>query len=293
MKKKLLISFSGGRTSAYMTWWLLKNKQDVYDMIVVFANTGREREETLEFVDKCDKEFSFNVVWVEAFVHNEKGKGTTHVVTNFKDAERNGEPFEDVIFKYGFVNQNSPHCTRELKKAPINSYARSIGWKNYETAIGIRSDEPKRLNWEKKVQNKFLFFAELFHVTKSDVNAFWAQQSFDLNLKSYEGNCDLCWKKGLRKLMTIAKDKPELSDWWREMEQKYENYTPPSRISKANPPYRFFRNNMTIDEIIEESQFPFEPAKDESKTVSDARQLSLWDEYLDSNNGCTESCEVF
>jgi hypothetical protein len=292
-KEKLLISFSGGRTSAYMTWWLLKNMQHKYEMIVVFANTGREREETLEFVDRCDNEFLFNTVWVEAFVHYENKKGTTHVVTNFKDAERDGQPFEDVIFKYGLPNQNAPHCSRELKKQPIKSYARSIGWEKYQTALGIRSDEPQRLNWVAKRKNKFLYFAELFYVTKSDVNRFWSKQSFDLELKSYEGNCDLCWKKGLRKLMTIVKDKPELADWWREMEDKYSMFTPPSREHKAKPPYRFFRDNMTIDEIIEESNLPFELSKDESKEIATHRQLAIWDDYLDSNNGCTESCEVF
>lgn len=293
MKENLLISFSGGRTSAYMTWWLLNNCQDKFNMIIVFANTGREREETLEFVNKCDIEFGFNTVWVEAFVHNENGKGTTHVVTNFKDAERNGQPFEDVIFKYGLPNQNAPHCSRELKKQPIKSYARSIGWKRYQTALGIRSDEPKRLNWVSKRKNKFLYFAELFHVTKSDVNVFWSKQSFDLQLKSYEGNCDLCWKKGLRKLMTIVKDKPELADWWREMDNKYSMVITKSRESKANPPYRFYRDNMTIDEIIEESKFDFIPSRDESKDVDSLKQMLLWDDYLDSNSGCSESCEVF
>jgi hypothetical protein len=293
MKKKLLISFSGGRTSAYMTWWLLKNKQEEYEMIVVFANTGKEREETLQFVHKCDVEFGFNVVWVEALVNNANGIGTQYKITNYINASRNGEPFELIISKYGLPNQNAPHCSRELKKAPIKSYAKSIGWKDYETALGIRSDEQKRLDWNAKTKNKFLYFAELFYVTKSDVNLFWSKQSFDLKLKSYEGNCDLCYKKGLRKLMTIAKNNPELTDWWKEMEQKYENYTPESRIEKAKPPYRFFRDNMTMNDIIEESEIPFEPAKDESKTIADARQIALWDEYLDSNNGCTESCEVF
>lgn len=292
-KEKLLISFSGGRTSAYMTWWLLHNMQHKYEMIVVFANTGKEREETLQFVHKCDVEFNFNVVWVEAFVTQDNGVGTKHIVTNIKYASRNGEPFEDVIAKYGIPNQNAPHCSRELKKQPIKDYAKRLGWQDYYTALGIRSDEPKRLNWESKKKNKFIYFAEFFYVTKSDVNLFWAKQSFDLNLKSYEGNCDLCYKKGLRKLMTIAKNNPELTDWWKQMEFKYENYTPESRELKAKPPYRFFRDFMTTEDIIEESKMPFEESKDESKIILDARQISLWDEYLDSNNGCTESCEVF
>lgn len=131
-------------------------------------------------------------------------------------------------------------------------------------------------------------------VTKDDINLFWSKQSFDLELKSYEGNCDLCWKKSLRKLMTLVSDNPELADWWREMENKYESFTPKSREHNAKPPYRFFRNNMTIDDIIEESKFPFNKAVDESKIhPQKSMQLSMFNEYLDSNGGCIESCEAF
>jgi len=54
VKKNLLISFSGGKTSAYMTHYILNNLMDQYNPVVVFANTGREHEETLEFVRDCD-----------------------------------------------------------------------------------------------------------------------------------------------------------------------------------------------------------------------------------------------
>lgn len=295
-KKKLLISFSGGRTSAYMTWWLLnewKDRND-YDMVVCFANTGREREETLQFVNKCDKEFNFNTVWIEAYVIPEKGEGTSHIVTNIKYASRNGEPFEEVIRKYGIPNAAFLHCTRELKMQPIRSYMRSIGFNKAITALGIRSDEPQRLNWVKAKKEKLVYpFAQFIKVTKSDINLFWSKQTFDLELKSYEGNCDLCYKKGLRKLMTLVKDKPELADWWREMEQKYGNYVPDGRSEIKDLPITFFRNSMNIDDIIEESKLPFDPAKDDSKMIDMWKQQSIWDEYLDSNNGCTESCEVF
>ena len=347
-KEKLLISFSGGRTSAYMAWWLLKNMQHKYEMVVVFANTGKEREETLQFVHKCDVEFDFNTVWVEAVVrvgkiiNNRKhiftirkwnriknklykqgytdsyfkqivnfDAGTINKKVDFKTSDRRGTPFEDVISKYGIPNQNAPHCTRELKQQTIKSYARSIGWKDYQTALGIRSDEPKRLDWVKKHKSNLLYFAELFAVTKSNVNLFWSKQVFDLDLKSYEGNCDLCYKKGIRKLMTIVKDKPEFADWWRKMEQKYGMFIPDGRLEKIEErkalitdnsdgdlievslPIYFFRDKMSIDEVIEESNLPFTTAVDTSKDIDDYRQMAIWDDYLDSNNGCTESCEVY
>ena len=40
IKKKLLVSFSGGETSAYMAQWLKANKSNEFEMIFVFANTG-------------------------------------------------------------------------------------------------------------------------------------------------------------------------------------------------------------------------------------------------------------
>jgi 3'-phosphoadenosine 5'-phosphosulfate sulfotransferase (PAPS reductase)/FAD synthetase len=174
MKQKILISFSGGRTSAFMCWFMLNSwkERDKYEMVVVFANTGKERQETLDFVRSCDRYFGFKTVWVEAVINSISGEGTTHRIVDFNTADRVGNPFEFMIAKYGMPNQNAPHCSRELKKQPIKSYARSIRWFDYQTALGIRTDEPKRLNWIAKKKEKFIYFAELMKVTKSDVNLF-------------------------------------------------------------------------------------------------------------------------
>jgi hypothetical protein len=295
MKKKLRISFSGGRTSAMMTKYFLDNFKDKYEIIVCFANTGKEREETLEFIDKCDKEFGFNVVWIESVKDDKYLETPTFKIVDFKSASRNGEPFEWLISNGGITNQNRPKCTNILKTIPLEKYTKSLGWKKYYTALGIRTDEPQRLNREKAKKERLIYFADVVNVSKSDVNLFWSKQSFDLNLKSYEGNCDLCFKKGLRKLMTIVKENPKLADWWRDMEIKYENFIPEryQHNEKLKAPLRFYRDNMTIDEIIEESKFDFDMSKDESNDIDKFKQMQLWDAYLDSNGGCTESCEVY
>lgn len=59
--KPLLISFSGGRTSAFMTRVLVDYLQD-RERPVVFANTGKEREETLWFINECDKRWKLGVI---------------------------------------------------------------------------------------------------------------------------------------------------------------------------------------------------------------------------------------
>ena len=62
-----IISFSGGRTSSYM----LKHIVDAHrgrlpaETTVVFANTGMERPETLDFIDTCARAWSIDIVWAE------------------------------------------------------------------------------------------------------------------------------------------------------------------------------------------------------------------------------------
>jgi 3'-phosphoadenosine 5'-phosphosulfate sulfotransferase (PAPS reductase)/FAD synthetase len=72
---KILISFSGGRTSAFMCKLILEHPTyNDYEKLFVFANTGKEREETLCFVDQVDKEFNLNLVWLKRIYHQQKAK---------------------------------------------------------------------------------------------------------------------------------------------------------------------------------------------------------------------------
>lgn len=49
-----LISFSGGRTSAYMLWRVLQSNSGLpADAVACFANTGKEDPATYQFIKDC------------------------------------------------------------------------------------------------------------------------------------------------------------------------------------------------------------------------------------------------
>lgn len=247
MIDNLLISFSGGRTSAFMTKYILENvNYDKYNKIIVFMNTGKEREETYKFINDCDQNWNFKTVWIEPVIF-ESGKNTFKIV-DYKTADRTGKAFEDMIKRYGIPNVSFPHCTRELKLNPVRKYMLSIGIKDYLTAMGIRADEPHRLSPKKNI---IYPLASDMVMTSTLIRSFWEKQSFDLQLKDYEGNCDLCWKKSKRKKMTLIKNNNKISDWWSSMEKKY---------SKGN--YNFHRNNESTQDLINESEKPFDKYSD-------------------------------
>ncbi|CNE89972.1 hypothetical protein [Yersinia enterocolitica] len=105
-KQKLLVLNSGGATSAFMTRQLLTKCADEYEMIVCFANTSQENNETLDFVRDCDVNFGFNTVWLEANINPIKGKPTGHKVVSYETAKRSGEVFEEAVKKYGITEQD-------------------------------------------------------------------------------------------------------------------------------------------------------------------------------------------
>jgi len=309
MGKNLLVSFSGGETSGFMSQWIKNHLDDMYDEIVfVFANTGLENEQTLEFVQKCDKYFKLNVQWVEASVYHNERKGTGYTTVDFETASRKGEPFEEIIKKYGIPNQAFPHCTRELKLAPINKFAKVwFNGEKYDTAIGIRIDEIDRMNDKYKEKRLVypLIHKEMMPTSKQMVNFYWKQMPFRLELKGYQGNCVNCWKKSNNKLYQIANENPKVFDFTYNMELKYgnpngrkpkdkiigyktviceyeeDNYEEPiyEIIPREEQRITFFRNHKSSLDILKEAKQFKGRIKDDS-----INEPTLFD---------NESCEVF
>lgn len=221
------ISFSGGRTSAYMLWRVLQSNDGLPEEAkVCFANTGKEDEATLRFVDRCSKEWDVPITWVE-YVDAEETKDRFRVVT-FETASRDGEPFEAIIRKRNYLpNPVSRFCTVEMKVRAIHRYLKSIGWTEWDSMLGIRADEQRRLakigNQDYGKHEEKVAPLGKVGITKEMVGEFWAAQSFDLELPNiggvtYHGNCDLCYLKGAAQIQSLIAEKPERAVWWIKME---------------------------------------------------------------------------
>lgn len=253
MKETLFVSFSGGRTSAYMCWYLLEFWGHKYNFIFVFANTGLEHEETLIFVDRCDKAFGLNLVYVEAVVHP-KGTGNTHKIVTFETAARNGEPYEAYIKKEGIPNISAPKCSERLKTKPMESYRRSLGYRSkHKTAIGYRVDEIDRMKHKELESGSQTYpLISLRPTTKPEIVHWWAEQSFDLEIPEHLGNCVTCFKKSNRKLMTIAKHEPQRFAFMARMEKECGSCGPSGETGMT-----FFRGRRSSKDIIASSKQPF------------------------------------
>jgi len=223
------ISFSGGRTSAYMLWRVLQSNGGLPDEAVVcFANTGKEDSRTLDFVAECATRWKLRIWWVE-YANDEVG---------FRNVERgyaseNGEPFAALIDKKKYLpNAVTRFCTSDLKIKPINSMLKHWGWGEYDMMVGIRADEPRRIAKMPHLHKPLAIAG----ISKQDVLAFWKSQPFDLMAE--DGNCDLCFNKGLHQIMSSIRKRPEKAVWWARQEQKIG-----ATFAKDRPSYEQMRLN--------------------------------------------------
>lgn len=222
------ISFSGGRTSAYMLYKVLEANEMKLpsEAIVCFANTGKEDEATLQFVKDCQDNWNVPITWLE-YVDAEETKDRWKQV-NFESASRDGEPFEALIRKRNYLpNPVSRFCTVELKVRTIHRYLKAHGWKEWESMLGIRADEQRRLakigNQDYGKHEEKIAPLGRLGVTKETVGEFWRSQPFDLGLPNMNGvtmhgNCDLCFLKGGAQVLSLIQEKPERAVWWAKME---------------------------------------------------------------------------
>lgn len=231
-----LISFSGGRTSAFMLHQIIAAHGGTLpdDVVVTFANTGLEREETLRFVHECGVRWNVRIHWLEW-----RNDGRSFEEVGFNSASRHGEPFKALVAKKSYTpNSVTRFCTSELKIRVMRDFCRTLGWKNWTNVIGLRYDEGSRVlkaidrSESGKEPWRNLMPMSKAKAVKRDVMRFWLgdnadpkaltgplPQGFDLALRDYEGNCNLCMLKSKAKKLALIREMPGVEDDWIEMER--------------------------------------------------------------------------
>lgn len=249
-KEKIIVAFSGGRTSAYMSWWLKKYMSDLYDFVFVYANTGLEHEKTLEFINKCDKYFNLNLVWIEASINN--GYNATYAQVCFNSAVRDNSLFKEMAAVYGLMNGTFIHCTRELKNRPIRKYAVNLWGTDYRIALGIRHDEFHRV---KNREDAIYPLATITKISKEEILEWWTKKPFDLEIEEHYGNCIGCYKKSDKKLKMIADENPHYFKPMIELENAYSfvksiTETEPRIIYRGHRTAYEVQNNISLPENL-------------------------------------------
>lgn len=275
LEGRVAISFSGGRTSALMLWCVLVawGGQLPENIIVVFANTGKEREETLRFVHECSARWGVMIHWVEF-----RPKPVWFERVGFNSASRDGEPFRSVIGKEGRLpNALGRSCSGEMKRRTIRRFVvKEFGWTVFLTLVGLRFDEGPRVlsqegaNRGKRSQKSSpLAYAG---VVKRQVTAFWLganrdptrlrhplPQGFDLGLRDDEGNCDMCFLKGVTKLVRLEKRRPGSANWW---------------IGEERATAKQFERSWSYEDIkrwaVEWQELPLDETPDDDSECGDA-----------------------
>lgn len=242
------ISFSGGRTSAYMLWRVLQANSGLpKEAKVCFANTGKEEEATLRFVNECSKQWNVPITWVE-YRADERG----YAVVNFETASRDGEPFEAIVKKRNYLpNPVTRFCTVELKIRAMHRHLRELGWAygdgEWDQMVGIRADEPARVARirarpsPETVRETMVMPLADDGITVHHVQSFWDAQSWGLELPTYKGrtlagNCDLCFMKPAGQIASLIAQRPERAVWWAKIEALSLSSKPSGAVFRSDRP---------------------------------------------------------
>jgi hypothetical protein len=278
--KTHVVSFSGGRTSAYLVW-LMEQKRihEGWNVHYIFMDTGAEHGLTYRFVREVIKLWSIPLTILTVDINPELGKGNGYKVWTQGDIQTRMDsllPFEAMMKKYGTPYIGGPFCTDRLKLQPFTKYCNdTFGKGNYTTWLGIRIDEPKRLSKKDGIS----YLADISDFEKTDILDWWKDQAFNLLVPEHLGNCIFCIKKSTAKLALAIKDEPGLFRVFRHaLENKQVRIT--DRITPSDIMYHGY---LSLDGIAKMHK---DQSRDEiAESMQRGKRFKA--------GSCSESCEVF
>ena len=232
---------SGGRTSGLMHILSLAVNSDA-DYTALFANTGKEHDKTLVFLDNIQKHTGRPLVWLEfqkPETFGARPRESGFKVVDFESANRAGVPFVEfleMLEEYRRVQKDegpvAPHasmriCTAYMKVKVQHKYALSFEPSGYDKFVGLRADEPDRVRSlmnanTKKVES----FCPLYDagITKQDVLDFWKTQPFDLDIPEHLGNCNKCFLKDHADISQSYYEEPWDGQWWLDLQDRFGDF---------------------------------------------------------------------
>jgi hypothetical protein len=293
-----VVSFSGGRTSAYLVYLIeqMRKSGEWTDPVeYIFMDTGAEHPKTYEFIKKCVEHFGIELTCLHGYFEHPVGKGNSYNVIPLEDCNFNmkGGPMARMMLKYGLPTVMGAWCTSRMKEETHDKYCDDkYGKGNYVTWLGIRADEPARLKIGKRKDLRYM--AEITDFEKDDVLDFWAGMPFDLEIQEHLGNCVFCIKKSINKIALAARDEPILAmEWMSAIENATDRLNQPKeKIYGGLFPDKYvqhvqkgvmYRNHNSMESII--AKFELHSRDEIYDTIRSMKRKE--------SGGCTESCEAF
>lgn len=274
---KHVVSFSGGRTSAYLVHLMeQRRKAEGLDVSYIFIDTGAEHPKTYQFVRNVVKHWGIDLVCLRLNVNPELGKANGYTVVGLDDICHDLQPWKDMMSKYGTpYNPGGAFCTDRMKLVPFTKYCKEH-FGEWQTWLGIRADEPRRLG----KKDGFSYLADISDFEKQDVLEWWSEQTFDLGIEEWLGNCVFCIKKGINKIALAAKDEPELANLFASAV-----CSDKVRIVECRkaPSLEMYRGRQSLQQIVDTWS-----ATPRDEIISSLRGAKRFD-----SGSCSESCEVF
>ena len=214
---KKVVSFSGGRTSAYLCKVMIDEfGRDNVDFI--YMDTGAEHPKTYEFIKKVDKYLGLDLVCLRGQFNQELGQGHTYKIINVDDLKCDLEVFSSLTKKYGTPTVTGAWCTSRMKEETHDKYCDdAYGKGNYQTWIGIRADEPKRvlgerlgIKWNQRGLDAYQLTITMQHLERSPV----INGISDIYAEIQERVC-ITDSKNLKYMAEITDaEKQDVLEWW-------------------------------------------------------------------------------
>lgn len=270
-----VVSFSGGRTSAYLAHLIEKKRKagEINNVHYVFMDTGAEHPKTYEFIRNCVSYFGIELTCLRAVMSEEKGVGVTYRELPLSECGSDLQPWKDMLRCYSTPYIRGAMCTRAMKTDPYEKWCKAkFGKGNWVSWLGMRIDEKTRLKPRKGIR----YLAEISPMDKLDILGFWKDMPFDLGIDEWVGNCVFCIKKGINKVALAAIDAPELARQFQDM------------LDTA--PIRIIETREDAPEIMYRGHHSFRSLK---ATYADFTREDILTGMRGNSGGCTESCEVF